>query len=126
MATDNKTPKRASHAKNNNKTNQPDEQQLKVISAVGYLPFLMFPKEKFAVFHANQSLILLIFAAIFNIVVMPILGVITLGLGFLLMPILWLIVLAYLVIGIVNSMNGHMKRLPIIGGFDILKYEGDK
>jgi uncharacterized membrane protein len=108
--------------------NKPDEQQLKTISAVGYLgilflvPFLMFPKEKFAVFHANQGLILLIAAVGLNIL-MPVLGTVTFGLGFLLYPLIWIAIVALLVVGILNAVNGRMKRLPLIGGFNILKVQ---
>jgi len=109
-------------------TNTPGEQQLKMISAVGYLgilflvPFLMFPKEKFAVFHANQGLILLIMA-VGLIILMPIIGVVTFGLGLLLYPLIWIFIVAMLVVGVVNAFNGKMKRLPLVGGFDMLKVQ---
>ena len=121
-------PKATNSAKDSQGT-QPDEQQLKVISAVGYLgilfllPYLMFPKEKFAVFHANQGLILLIFAVVLQIA-MAILAPFTFGLSFLLSPIAWLATTALLVIGVINAFNGHMKRLPVIGKFDLLKVQG--
>lgn len=105
---------------------QPDEQQLKVISAVGYLgilfllPYLMYPKEKFAVFHANQGLILLIFAVALQII-MAVLAPFTLGLSFLLSPLAWLATVALLIVGFINAFNGRMKRLPVIGKFDLLK-----
>lgn len=107
---------------------RPDEQQLKVISAVGYLgllflvPLLMYPKEKFAVFHANQGLILLITAIALNIAI-TILGPLTLGLGFLLSPLAWIATVALLVIGVMNAYGGRMKRLPVIGKFDLLKVQ---
>lgn len=116
---------------NQAQTTSPDEQSLKMVSAVGYLgilflvPMLAYPKEKFAMFHANQGLILFILAVGVNIL-MPVLGAVTFGLGFLLYPLVWLALLAFFVIGIVNAFNGHMKRLPLIGGFDIIKYQGDK
>lgn len=121
-------PKSNKQGANVTQSNQPDEQQLKTVSAVGYLgilflvPYLMFPKEKFAVFHANQGLLLLIVAVGINII-MPIIGTVTFGLGFLLYPLVWIAILAMLVIGILNAVNGKMKRLPLIGNFDLLKVQ---
>lgn len=112
----------------NNKSNKPDEQQLKTVSAVGYLgilflvPLLMFPKEKFAVFHANQGLLLLI-AAIAAQIVVTILVPFTLGLGALLYPVVAIGALILLIVGVLNAVNGKMQRLPLIGNFDILKVQ---
>lgn len=111
--------------KSKSQTNKPDEQQLKTISALGYLgilfllPYLMFPKEKFAVFHANQSLVLLIAAVAINIVggIIPIIG------WFIVVPLGNLAVFILFIIGLINALNGRMKRLPLIGGFDILKVQ---
>lgn len=106
-------------------SSKPDEQQLKTISAVGYLgilfllPYLMYPKEKFAVFHANQSLILLIVVAAVNIVggMIPFLG------WFIVLPLGNLFVFVLFIIGLINALNGRMKRLPVVGGFDLLKVQ---
>ena len=102
-----------------------DEQQLKTMSALGYLgilffiPYLMFPKEKFAVFHANQSLVLLITAVIINVAggAIPVLG------WFLILPLGGIAILILFIIGLMNAFGGKMKRLPVIGGFDILKVQ---
>lgn len=120
---DNNTTKDSSNK--SEEKNKPDEQQLKTISAVGYLgilfllPYLMFPKEKFAVFHANQSLVLLIAAAAVNILggAIPFIG------WFIVLPLGNIAVFALFIIGLINALNGHMKRLPVIGGFDILKVQ---
>ena len=67
-------------------------ENLKILAAIGYLgilflvPYLTNPKSEFAVFHANQGLLLFI-------------------------------------IGIVSALQGQMKRLPAIGGYDLLKVE---
>ena len=108
--------------------NRPDEQQLKIVSAVGYLgilflvPMLVYPKEKFAQFHANQGLILLIFSAILSVAI-QVLGVVTFGIALILWPLVSLTILVLLIVGVVNALNGHMKRLPLIGQFDIIKYK---
>ena len=107
------------------KVGKPDEQQLKAVSAVGYLgilfllPYIMFPKDKFAVFHANQGLMLLITAVAINVIggAIPLLG------WFLILPIGYILILVLLIMGIVNATGGKMKRLPIIGGIDILKVQ---
>ena len=114
-------------SKSKNSTSTTDEQQLKTISAVGYLgilfllPYLMFPKEKFAVFHANQGLLLTISAFIAYAVgsFIPIFG-------WLLIPLIRIGILVLFIIGLTNALNGRMKRLPIIGGFDLLKISEDK
>lgn len=103
-------------------TASPDESQLKLISALGYLgllflvPYLMFPKDKFAVFHANQGLILLIAGVIINVIggIVPVLGWI------IILPLGNIALLALLIFGAINAFNGHMKRLPLIGNFDLL------
>lgn len=111
--------------------NQPDEQQLKIISAVGYLgilfflPYVMFPKDKFAIFHANQGLILLLFG-IAGQVLAAVLAMVTFGIGFIFSPLFGLATFGLFVVGIINAMNGHMKRLPVIGNFDLLKFDGGK
>lgn len=106
-------------------TTSPDESQLKLISALGYLgllfllPYLMFPKEKFAIFHANQGLILLITGVIINVVggIVPILG------WFIILPLGNIALLVLFILGVINAFNGHMKRLPLIGNFDLLKVQ---
>ena len=56
-------------------------ENLKIVAAIGYLgilflvPYLTNPKSEFAVFHANQGLLLFIAAAIVNIAGMiPVIG----------------------------------------------------
>ena len=76
-----------------------------------FIPLLTDAKDsKFAKFHANQALLvtLLYIIAAFT---SPFL------IGFLLYPVafvLW-------IMGIISAANGQMKRLPIIGGIDIIK-----
>jgi uncharacterized membrane protein len=76
-----------------------------------FLPLITAAKDsKFAKFHANQALLvtLLYFAAGFLSIFL---------IGFLLYPVafvLW-------IMGIMNASNGTMKRLPVIGGIDIIK-----
>lgn len=102
-----------------------DIENLKVIAAVGYLgilflvPYLTNPKSEFAVFHANQGLILFILAAAVNIIgsIVPFIG------WFIVAPLGNILVLVLFIVGIVNALQGQMKRLPLVGGFDILKVQ---
>jgi uncharacterized membrane protein len=63
---------------------------------------------KFAMYHTEQSIILLILQIIVNII-----GVITCGIGY----ILYLPVLVFYVMGIINAVQGQAKPLPLVGQF---------
>lgn len=99
----------------------------KTISALSYLGILFFlplvvcPDSKFGRFHANQSLVLLICMVICNVVgniLVMILGFI----GTLVLSVLGLAQLALVIYGIVNTIQGNAKPLPVIGNlFTILK-----
>lgn len=101
------------------------EGNVKLLSALGYLgilflvPYLVHPQNRYAVFHANQGLVLLIAAFAGGVVsgVIPIIGWLILG------PIVSLTALVFAIMGIVNALNGRMKRLPLIGNFDLLKVQ---
>jgi uncharacterized membrane protein len=103
-----------------------DAEANKAMAIVGYIiPILFFipllseaKNSPFAKFHANQQLnfLLLIVAAM---VISPILFVILIG--FLIMPIIWIIEVVLAIMGIINAANGQMKKLPVIGGFTLLK-----
>lgn len=81
-----------------------------------FLPLVACPESKYAKFHANQSLLLLITAIVGNVI----LGVVPV-VGWMLMPIFGLVVLALGIIGLINGFGGKAKRLPLIGRFTILK-----
>lgn len=69
-------------------------------------------------FHVNQGIILFIFSVIVGIVAF-ILGFIPIIRSFI--GIINLVPLAFMVLGIINVVNGKKERLPLIGNFDILK-----
>ncbi|MGP4071205.1 DUF4870 domain-containing protein [Piscibacillus sp. B03] len=82
-----------------------------------FIPLLAAKDSKFAMYHANQGLILLLTAIIINTVgtVVPIIGwLLVLPLGNLFVFILW-------IIGIINAAKGEKKPLPLVGKFEILK-----
>ncbi len=81
-----------------------------------FLPLIVCPESKYAKFHANQALLLLILGIAGNVI----LGIIPI-IGWMLLPLFGLGVLALFIMGMVNGFGGKAKRLPLIGKFDILK-----
>jgi len=100
----------------------------KVFAILAYLGILILvpvfaaKDSKFAKYHVNQGLTLIIAAVAVNIV-LTILGYIPiLGILFrIIMGLFDLVVLAYVVIGILNAANGTAKQLPYIGKYTLLK-----
>ena len=102
-----------------------DVEKNKALAIVGYIiPILFFvpllseaKNIPYAKFHANQQLNLLLAAIAINIVgtIIPFLG------WFIILPLgtIGLIVLA--IMGIINASKGEMKKLPIIGGYELIK-----
>ncbi|SCG84286.1 hypothetical protein DW1_2726 [Proteiniborus sp. DW1] len=99
---------------------QEDIEKNKVMAGLAYiiffLPLLACPDSKFAKYHANQGLILLIvsFAGSIILSLIPIIG-------WLLLPIFTVVVFIFAIIGLVNGLGGKVKELPIIGKYKILK-----
>lgn len=81
-----------------------------------FLPLLVCPDSRYARFHANQSLLLLIAAVLGNAV----LGMVPV-IGWILMPVFSLGMLALGIFGLLNGLGGKAKRLPVIGKFDLIK-----
>ena len=114
-----------------------DIEQNKTMSLFAYLgililiPLLGTKDSKFARFHSNQGLILLIACigwAVANNILMALFAAILLPGGWriysLLGTILGLVYIVFTVlaiIGILNALNGKAKELPIIGKYKILK-----
>lgn len=109
-----------------------DIQQNKVLAVFSYLALLVLipifaaKDSKFARFHANQGLVLLIVEIALS-VVMQILTWIILAISwrlYFIISILWLLWIPLWILsilGIVNVLNGRAKQLPVIGHFRILK-----
>jgi len=105
----------------------------KTISLFSYLglliiiPLLAAPQSKYAKFHVNQGLILLIVSFIVGIIS----GVVTLIVGFIssilaalvgfVFSLISIALFVFMIIGIVNAVQGKAKELPLIGGFRFLK-----
>lgn len=85
-----------------------------LLSLVGFLIVMLAKKEnKFAMYHAKQGLVLFIFEVIVYFVggLIPVLG------WFVILPVGGIFVLVLKIMGIVNSLNGQEKPLPMIGQF---------
>jgi uncharacterized membrane protein len=109
------------------KVESSDVEKNKPMAIIGYIiPILFFipllseegKKSPFAKFHANQQLNLLLFGVI-GYTASAILMIILIG--FLLYFVVIIGSLVFLIMGIINAAKGEMKKLPIIGGFSILK-----
>ncbi len=90
-----------------------------------FLPLVVCPDSTFARYHANQGLLVLILG-VGGSIVLAILGVILAlvrlwFLSSLLSIVFSLAVLALVVIGIINAVNGQAKPLPVIGKITLIK-----
>jgi uncharacterized membrane protein len=102
-----------------------DVEKNKAMAIVGYIiPILFFiplisdgKNSPFAKFHANQQLVLLIAAVVINVVggIIPILG------WFIILPLGCIFLLVVAIMGIINASKGEMKKLPLMGGIEIIK-----
>jgi uncharacterized membrane protein len=101
-----------------------DAEQNKGMAIVAYILFFVplltgdHNKSPFVKYHTNQGTILFIFA-VGGWIVSSILMIILIG--FLLGFVISIASLVFLVIGIINVVNGRMKPLPVIGKFTIIK-----
>lgn len=100
--------------------NPADVEKNKVFAILAYLgilfvvPLLAAKDSPFAMYHANQGLLLFLFAVALGIIGMiPVIGLISL--------IGWIPHVIFMILGIINAANGQMKPLPLIGGISILK-----
>lgn len=104
----------------NRQSDPQDVEQNKTIAAIAYilffLPLLAARNSRFAMYHANQGLLLLLALVAGNIV----LGFIPI-IGWILLPILNLVAFVYLILGVMNAVNGRMQPLPFMPNIDILK-----
>ena len=110
-----------------------DAQQNKVMAILAYFgPLVLIPifaakESRFARFHSNQGVVLLLACIAYSIVYSVLSGILLAisGTLFLIISILGfacscgITVLA--IIGIINAAKGEMKPLPLIGGIKILK-----
>ena len=80
-----------------------------------FLPLVACPDSAFGRFHANQSLVLIIFGIVGSVI----LGFIPI-LGWILLIFYPLVILALGIYGLINGLNGKATELPVIGKIKIL------
>jgi len=122
--TENKPGETKTEEASSNPTDASDVEKNKAMAIIGYIfPILFFvplisdaKDSPFAKFHANQQLILLIAAILINVVgsIIPFLG------QFIILPIGAVVILVLAIMGLINAVKGEMKKLPIIGDFEII------
>ena len=101
--------------------NPADVEKNKVMAILAYIlffvPLLAAKDSPFAMYHANQGLLLFLMSVSVNIIgyLVPIIG------WFIVLPVGGIAVLVFMILGIINAANGQMKPLPLIGGISILK-----
>ena len=107
---------------------QSDIDNNKVMGVLSYLgilviiPLLAAKESKFARFHANQGLILVIVEILAAAVLGALSGIPLIGWIFsIASALIGIASLVLAIIGIVNVVNGKAKELPIIGGYKLLK-----
>lgn len=104
-----------------NEPDRADVEKNKGLAIIAYIiffiPLLVARDSKYAMYHANQGLLLLLAAIAINIVgtVIPIIGWLIIA------PLGNLAVLVFVIIGIINASKGEQKPLPLIGGFQLIK-----
>lgn len=107
-----------------------DIEENKVMGVLAYIgilvliPIIAAPKSKFARFHSNQGLLLMIIEIVCG-VLFGLLGLIpTIGwIFYTINGLIDLCCLFLLVIGIINVSRGKARVLPIIGGIKLMKWE---
>lgn len=113
-----------------------DVESTKVVCAISYIgilffvPLLAYPDSRFAKFHANQALILLIFSVIFRVFcavaagiwwALPFLPNFVGNLGGGIFDLAeWAVPFAAGIFGFVNALNGKAKEIPVIGRFNLI------
>ena len=83
-----------------------------------FIPLLAAKQSKFAMYHANQGLILFLALVAINIVstIIPVIGWLLIG------PLANLALFILAILGIVNAAGGKCKPLPLIGGFKLISH----
>ncbi len=114
----NQTPPQAPEAP---KADPQDVEKNKAMGILAYIiffiPLLAAKESKFAMYHANQGLVLFLGGVALNIVgwIIPFLG------WLIILPLGWICLIVLAIMGIINASKGEMKPLPIIGGIQIIK-----
>lgn len=107
-----------------------DNKLMAILAYFGILvlvPILAAPNSKFARFHANQGVVLLIAAVVYMIgtsIIGGAIGILSYTISSVFVMILDLgnlVLFVLMIIGIINAYKGEYKELPYLGQFKILK-----
>ena len=110
-----------------------DIEENSVISLFAYIwilwlvPLLGAKDSKYARYHTNQGLVLFIFVTVISAVLVglsyiPYVGIVFAILGY----IFWALTVVFMVLGIVNAVQGKAKELPLIGKIKLLDYKKEE
>jgi len=112
-------------AKQESKVGVEKDQNLKTMAALAYIiffiPMITNKDSKFAMYHANQGLVLLLTVIVLNIVTGFLGGILFFFGGFFLWMVPGIVGIVFAVMGIMNALNGEMKPLPLVGTINIIK-----
>ncbi len=112
-------------AKQESKAGVEKDQNLKTMAALAYIiffiPMITNKDSKFAMYHANQGLVLLLTVIVLNIVTGFLGGILFFFGGFFLWMVPGIVGIVFAVMGIMNALNGEMKPLPLVGTINIIK-----
>lgn len=101
------------------------DQNIKTMAALAYIiffiPMITNKDSKFAIYHANQGLVLLLTVIVLNVVTGFLGGLLFFFGGFFLWGVPGVVGIVLAVIGILNALNGEMKPLPLVGNINIIK-----
>ncbi len=95
--------------------------QDRLVSALAYLvfflPLIVTPNSKAGRFHANQGLVLLVFAVLVRVIglFLPIIG------WFIIWPLGALTTFVLFIIGFFNGLGGKQAPLPLIGKYELIR-----
>lgn len=99
---------------------QEDIEKNKVMAGLAYLifflPLLACPDSRFGKYHANQGLVLFI-ASVAGTIILSIIPII----GWILLPLFSIAIFVFVILGLINGIQGKAKELPLIGKFKLLK-----
>ena len=100
---------------------------LSYIGILFIIPLLAAKDSKFAKFHVNQGIVLFIADLVCGLAVgivsaiLRFIPIVRLFLPAVLITLVSLAALAFMIIGILNAVNGRAKELPLIGSLKILQ-----
>lgn len=104
-----------------NEIDTADIESNKVMAILAYIlffvPLLAARESKYAMYHANQGLLLFLTAVAINIVggIIPLLG------WLFIIPLGNICVFIFAIIGMIHAANGKLQPLPIIGKYQLIK-----